>query len=191
MTQQPAIVARRVMSGWNPRNKTSRAGEHYGAYYISMIHRARYDIVNALHWEGRSRTRETGSNSSPWGGTSYQGDQSSQKGSYPHGAGCSRTPATAEGDASRAVAEGTRRPPEDSSAGWKEVLGDARGPSRPGRADPTADGGAGGGFGGRPGARATPLTGSPAPPPPPVGPPESHPQESSSLGPNAQHIDYA
>ena len=59
LTQQPAIVARRVMSEWNPRNKTSRAGDHYGAYYISMIHRAHSEVASALHWEGRSWMRET------------------------------------------------------------------------------------------------------------------------------------
>ena len=44
MTQQPALVAKLVMAGWEPRDKTGKTGNHYGAYYTSMINRARLEV---------------------------------------------------------------------------------------------------------------------------------------------------
>ena len=72
MSTQPALGARLVMAGWNPRDKTRETNNNYAAYYIYMISRVRLEVPEFLHWKGRNRlyktlgNQSTGDATPPW-----------------------------------------------------------------------------------------------------------------------------
>ena len=101
---QPALVARQVLAGWNPRDKDMAEHDDFAAYYTHMINRVLVEVQNPLHWEAQSQLHRG------WGSQSA-GDRVPPGGDLPaHADRAPHPPAPAGGAASRASVGGNRPP---------------------------------------------------------------------------------
>ena len=73
LLEQPALVAKRVLKGWNPREVYARERTDYAEYYTYKINQSLAEVQYPLHRKGRGRSHRdwgsegTGSTKPPGG----------------------------------------------------------------------------------------------------------------------------